>query len=100
MHPLAWQAMPEFPTVTCSESVIKGVDDHDIALFIHQPADRGDDPLPCVVHIHGGGMVLMTAADLSADQAKNLLQQHAQQLRPALLALGADLSQPSTAEPQ
>ena len=47
--------------------------------------------------------LLMTAADLSADQAKNLLQQHDQQLRPALLALGADLSelsQPSTAGPQ
>ena len=73
MHPLAWQAMPEFPTVTCSESVIKGVDDHDIALFIHQPADRGDDPLPCVVHIHGGGMVLMTAADPTFVRWRNTL---------------------------
>ena len=61
-HPLDWQAMPDFPTVTSSETVIKGVDDNDITLFIHQPTDR-DGALPCVVHTHGGGMVLMTAAD-------------------------------------
>ncbi|GIS21067.1 MAG: hypothetical protein CM15mP120_29830 [Pseudomonadota bacterium] len=45
-----------------SKTRIKGVDDNDITLYIHQPADRAG-PLPCLVHTHGGGMVLMTAAD-------------------------------------
>ena len=61
-HPMDWQAMPDFPSVVSSETVIKGVDDNDITLYIHQPADRAG-PLPCLVHTHGGGMVLMTAAD-------------------------------------
>ena len=61
-HPMDWQAMPDFPSVVSSETVIKGVDDNDITLYIHQPADRAG-LLPCLVHTHGGGMVLMTAAD-------------------------------------
>ena len=61
-HPMEWQAMPDFPTVSSSETVIKGADGNDITLFIHQPAQR-DGTLPCLVHTHGGGMVLMTATD-------------------------------------
>ena len=56
-----WQVIPDFPSVVV-QTVIKGVDDNDITLYIHQPADR-TGPLPCQVHTHGGGMVLMTAAD-------------------------------------
>lgn len=55
-------ALPPFPTVSVSTSVIKGVDGNDISLSVHQPAERSG-PLPCVVHLHGGGMVIMTAAD-------------------------------------
>ena len=54
--------MPDFPTVSTSIETIKGVDDNDITLHVHQPAERSD-ALPCVVHTHGGGMVLMTAED-------------------------------------
>lgn len=61
-HTLDWQAMPEFPTVASSETVIQGVDGNDITLCIHQPTERRG-ALPCLVHTHGGGMVLMTAAD-------------------------------------
>lgn len=42
--------------------IIAGTDDNDISLYIHEPADR-DGPLPGVVHTHGGGMVIGTAAD-------------------------------------
>jgi len=55
-------ALPEFPTVSATTQVIKGVDGNDIRLFVHQPKDR-NGPLPCVVHLHGGGMVVMSAED-------------------------------------
>ncbi len=61
-HPIDWQAMPEFPAVASSETKITGVDGNDITLFIDQPRER-TGALPCLVHTHGGGMVLMTAAD-------------------------------------
>ena len=55
-------ALPAFPTVSTTTEVIKGVDGNDITLFVHQPKDRSG-PLPCVVHLHGGGMVVMSAED-------------------------------------
>ncbi len=61
-HPLAEAAMPAFDTVTTQTVEIKGVDDNDIVLYIHKPKNT-DGPRPCIVHTHGGGMVLMTAAD-------------------------------------
>ncbi len=50
--------------VVSSTEVIRGVDDNDVTLFIHRPADASG-PLPCVYHIHGGGMVLLSATGLS-----------------------------------
>jgi len=35
---------------------------HEISLHIHEPAVRSG-PIPCVYHIHGGGMVLLKATD-------------------------------------
>ncbi len=54
--------MPKFASVTSRTEVIQGIDGNDINLFIHRPANM-DGPLPCIVHIHGGGMVIMTAED-------------------------------------
>jgi len=71
-HPMEWQTMPDFPTVSSTEAVITGVDGNDITLFIHQPAQR-DGALPCLVHTHGGGMVLMTAADPGFVRWRNTL---------------------------
>lgn len=62
MHPLMESAMPRYDNVTSSTEIIKGVDGNDIKLYIHKPKDQ-DGPRPCIVHTHGGGMVLMTAAD-------------------------------------
>ena len=61
-HPMLLEAMPKLDSVTRTTEVIQGVDGNDISLYIHQPAARSGD-LPCIVHTHGGGMVLMTAQD-------------------------------------
>ena len=61
-HPEMLAAMPQMDSVTTSTEVIKGIDDNNVTLHIHQPAQR-DGLLPCIVHTHGGGMVFMTAQD-------------------------------------
>ncbi len=61
-HPLMEAAMPAFENVVSTTEVISGVDGNDISLYIHKPKDQSG-PQPCVVHLHGGGMVLMTATD-------------------------------------
>jgi acetyl esterase/lipase len=48
--------------VTRSVEVIKGVDDNDITLYIHRP-NQAAKALPAVLHLHGGGMVMLQAAD-------------------------------------
>lgn len=56
---------PPPSNVSVREHSIRGRDGNEITLFIHAPADHdaGSRPLPCVVHTHGGGMVILTAAD-------------------------------------
>jgi len=43
---------------------ITGVDGNDIPLYIHRPINA-TGVLPCIVHTHGGGMVMLQAADPS-----------------------------------
>jgi acetyl esterase/lipase len=43
---------------------ITGVDGNDIPLYIHRPT-TATGVLPCIVHTHGGGMVMLQAADPS-----------------------------------
>ena len=62
LHPSARELMPDFSDVESSEQIIKGIDDNDIILYIDRPKDQVGK-LPGIVHIHGGGMVIMTAAD-------------------------------------
>ena len=52
--------MPELQGITRSTEVITGVDGNDITLYIHRP-EAATGPLPCIVHTHGGGMVLLRA---------------------------------------
>ncbi|MEO6652308.1 MAG: alpha/beta hydrolase fold domain-containing protein [Ilumatobacteraceae bacterium] len=47
-----------------STETITGVDGNEITLYIHRPSEPGDD-LPGILHIHGGGMVILTAADVN-----------------------------------
>lgn len=56
-----YAGLPPVEGVTSERRTIQGVDQNDIPLYIHRPMDA-DGPLPCVFHIHGGGMVLLEAA--------------------------------------
>ena len=47
-----------------SVEVIPGVDGNDITLYVHRPA-QASGAVPAILHIHGGGMVLLEAAGLS-----------------------------------
>ena len=53
--------LPEVAGVTRSVEVIEGVDGNDVTLYIHRPDGDGAS-LPGVLHLHGGGMVLLEAA--------------------------------------
>jgi acetyl esterase len=53
--------LPPVAGVTSSVEVIRGIDGNDITLFVHRPA-KSDGALPGVLHLHGGGMVLLEAA--------------------------------------
>jgi acetyl esterase len=47
--------------VTSSVEVIRGVDGNDITLFVTKPT-AATGPIPAVLHLHGGGMVVLEAA--------------------------------------
>lgn len=74
LHPLAKKAMPGYDDVSSTVETIKGIDGNDITLHLHTPA-QANEPGPCIVHTHGGGMVLMTAADPSFERWRNELAQ-------------------------
>ena len=71
-HPLQLAAMPNFDHVDQSTETIQGADDNDITLYIHRPKGV-DGPLPGLVHLHGGGMVILTAADPDSQRWRNTL---------------------------
>ena len=52
---------PKVP-VERSEETIKGAGGQDMKLFIHSP-EGATDRLPCILHIHGGGMCILHASD-------------------------------------
>ena len=60
--PIQEAAMPSYPDVETRTEIITGVDGNEIPLYIHLPK-AGTPPGPCVLHTHGGGMVVMAAAD-------------------------------------
>ncbi len=53
---------PPAEGVTCETEVITGVDGNEIKLYTHRPTNA-DGSLPAIVHMHGGGMVILAAAD-------------------------------------
>ena len=57
-------ALPPVAGVTRTVEIIRGIDGNDVTLFIHRPEDSSG-PLPGLLHIHGGGMVLLEAAGAS-----------------------------------
>lgn len=56
------EGLPPVVGVTSEERVIEGVAGNPITLYIDRPDDH-DGPVPGVVHLHGGGMTIGTAAD-------------------------------------
>ena len=62
LHGMQEEAMPDFSHIDQRTEVIKGVDGNDIKLYVHRPTFT-EGAIPCLVHTHGGGMVLMTASD-------------------------------------
>jgi acetyl esterase len=71
-HPMLFAAMPNFDDVEQTTETIQGVDGNDLTLYVHRPKNV-DGALPCIVHTHGGGMVLMTAADPNYVRLRNSL---------------------------
>ncbi len=53
---------PSIDNVDRRTEVIRGIDGNDISIYIHTPTDV-EGPVPAIVHCHGGGMVIMEAAD-------------------------------------
>jgi acetyl esterase/lipase len=53
--------LPAIDGISHSAQTITGFDGNDIALYISRPADK-TGALPGVLHIHGGGMVALSAA--------------------------------------
>ncbi|MDT7748885.1 MAG: acetyl esterase [Pseudonocardiales bacterium] len=54
--------LPPVEGVTRETVTINGADGNDILLFVHRPSGV-DGELPAVVHLHGGGGVILRAAD-------------------------------------
>lgn len=61
----ALAAMPAFADVVTQEQVISRGDGSSIDLYLDMPKNRSGQ-LPCVVHVHGGGMAFTTARSPSA----------------------------------
>jgi acetyl esterase len=53
--------VPDADGVTTTTRTIAGEDGNDVTLYVSRP--DVDGPLPAVVHLHGGGMAIASAAD-------------------------------------
>ncbi len=71
-HPAMFAVMPEESNIVSSTETIHGEDGNAITLYLHRPADV-DGPVPCIYHTHGGGMVMMSAADPMFVRVRNRL---------------------------
>lgn len=73
-HEFLESMLPALQGVEVSEELITGVDGNVINLYIHRPADhRG--PIPGLIHLHGGGMAMMSATDPGYTFLRNAIAQ-------------------------
>jgi acetyl esterase/lipase len=56
-----YAGLPAVEGVTSETIVITGDGGHEIPLYVHRPV-AGSGPRSCVLHLHGGGMVILEAA--------------------------------------
>ena len=61
-NPELLAALPVFESVEKSTEFIEGADGNTIKLLIHKPVAQ-NGPVPYVIHLHGGGMVMMTTEE-------------------------------------
>lgn len=54
--------VPESPDVETKTATITGIDGNSIELLIHQPIAQSTSTRPAVLHIHGGGYIIGSAA--------------------------------------
>ena len=54
--------IPKFDGIEVHQQTISSSEGHPIKLYIHRPKHSAED-LPGLIHFHGGGMVISTAAD-------------------------------------
>jgi acetyl esterase len=66
------QGTPTAEGVTTRTVTIAGGDGNDVTLYISRPADA-DIALPAVVHLHGGGMAILSAAEAITHRAREYL---------------------------
>lgn len=71
-HDALFNDLPPVKHVERTTRTIKGVDDNDIHLYIHRPKNF-PGPLPCIYHIHGGGMVILEATGANCERWRNEL---------------------------
>ena len=67
-------AMPDFSDVATEKKTIIGGDGNEIDLYIEKPKGA-DGILPCVVHMHGGGMAFTTTQAAGATRWRKTLAQ-------------------------
>src|SRR6476660_3318496 len=65
------QAVPDVEGVTTTTTTITGEDGNDVTLYLSRPDRAG--PLPAVVHLHGGGMAICSAADVGFARGREYL---------------------------
>ena len=63
--------VPDADGVTTTTTTIIGEDGNDVTLYISRP--DADGPLPAVVHLHGGGMAIASAADTMYSRIREYL---------------------------
>ena len=55
-----FQGLPPLDQVSRTTETVAGGDGQSMPLYIHRPAEAGA-PRPCILHIHGGGMTILSA---------------------------------------
>lgn len=66
------QAAPQVTGVTTTTTQITGVEDNAITVYVSRP-DGAPGALPAVVHLHGGGMAIGSAGDVSYRRLREYL---------------------------
>jgi acetyl esterase/lipase len=64
--------LPPITNVKRRIQTIRGQDGNEVKLYVHLPLNVSGDR-PCVYHLHGGGIVILTAADVAYNRWRDEL---------------------------